>query len=343
MASIHYFPRYSQKENMVTNNTLLLFSRLYNNSPQKFKMFMNNMLEESGVELDTTVIFKQQEKSKGGSIPDGLIEQESFKVVIETKLYGQEQIEQIIGHLDKFEKEDKKIFLWINKNPIENTYFKKIIKEINKYNKIHDTSIGFASTTFKEIVTAFEDVLLEYDIEMNGLINDYRSFCEESNLIDNSEHRIRVVLTGQTISQNLLHNVYYNPSNRGYQNTKYLGLYKNKTIRAIGEIVTIYDAKFNEESNCVEIIDVIKGEVTDSIIELTKKVYIEARDDFGYSLDDDRRFFLVERYYECDYKKTSKGGLQGTRYIDLESLEGYKKEMSAKEISELLNGQFWNI
>lgn len=119
--------------------------------------------------------------------------------------------------------------------------------------------------------------------------------------------------------------------------------YKNKTIRAIGEIETIYDAKFNEESSGVEIIDVIKGEVTESIVELTKKVYIEAREDFGYSLDDDRRFFLVEKYYECDYKKTSKGGLQGTRYIELESVEGYKKEMSANDIAELLNGKFWNI
>lgn len=51
MASIHYFPRYSQKENMVTNNTLLLFSRLYNNSPYKFKLFMNNLLEDSEVEI----------------------------------------------------------------------------------------------------------------------------------------------------------------------------------------------------------------------------------------------------------------------------------------------------
>ncbi|SHG37624.1 hypothetical protein [Ornithinibacillus halophilus] len=70
MANIHYFPRYSQKENMTTNNTLLLFSRLYQNSPQKFMSFTNNILEESGIELDTTVQFKQQERATS-SIPDG--------------------------------------------------------------------------------------------------------------------------------------------------------------------------------------------------------------------------------------------------------------------------------
>ncbi len=40
MSEIHYFQRYSQKENVITNNTLLLFSRLYNHSPQKFNLFL---------------------------------------------------------------------------------------------------------------------------------------------------------------------------------------------------------------------------------------------------------------------------------------------------------------
>jgi hypothetical protein len=304
---------------------------------------MNNMLEDSGVELDTTVLFKQQEKLKGGSIPDGLIEQESFKVVIETKLYGQEQIGQIIGHLDKFENEDKKIFLWINKNPIEKSYYKEIIRAINTHNKSNDSNVAFASTTFKEIVSAFGDILMEYDIEMHSLIDDFRNFCEESNLVDNAEHRIRVVLTGHTFSQNLKYKVYYNPSDRGYQNTKYLGLYKNKSIKAIGEITTIYDARFNDETMEAEIVEVIKGTMTESIVELTKNVYIEARDDYGYSLDDNRRFFLVDKYHRCEYKKESKGGIQGTRYIDLEDVEQYKKSMECKEVAKLLDGKFWGV
>lgn len=118
MSNIHYFPRYSQKENMVTNNTLLLFSRLYNNSPEKFARLINAILEESGIELDTMVRFKKQEKATGGRIPDGVIEQESFKVVIETKLYGQEHIEQIKGLWTAFKNEDKQIFLWVNNETI---------------------------------------------------------------------------------------------------------------------------------------------------------------------------------------------------------------------------------
>lgn len=36
ISTIHYFPRYYQKENMITNNTMLLFKRLDNNSMDKF-------------------------------------------------------------------------------------------------------------------------------------------------------------------------------------------------------------------------------------------------------------------------------------------------------------------
>ena len=172
MATIHYFPRYSQKENMVTNNTLLLFSRLYQNSPEKFTRFINAVLEESGIELDTMVRFKQQQKAASGRVPDGFIEQESFKVVIETKLYGQEHIDQIKGHWDAFQNEDKRIFLWINKEPILNAYRQQIIEVLNEYNDEHNSDIGFASTTFKDICRCFHDILQEYDLEMKALIND---------------------------------------------------------------------------------------------------------------------------------------------------------------------------
>jgi len=40
MSTIHYFQRYSQKENMVTNNTMLLFSRLYHHSTNQFNQFL---------------------------------------------------------------------------------------------------------------------------------------------------------------------------------------------------------------------------------------------------------------------------------------------------------------
>ena len=343
MSTIHYFPRYSQKENMVTNNTLLLFSRLYNNSPDKFRIFVNAILEEGGIELDTTVQFKQQEKAAGGRVPDGLIEQESFKVVIETKLYGQEHINQIKGHWKAFSNEDKQIFLWINKEPITKGYHQQIIDALNYYNDHNKSEIGFATTTFREICRCFNDMLQEYDLDMHALIDDYESFCYEAGLIDDADTRIRVVLTGQTMEQNLKYNIYYNPSDRGYQNTKYIGLYKNKAVRAIGELSCIADVKYNISKGVFEDVDMLHGVLSEEQKEIIKKVTVEAKENFGYSDDEERRFFFVNKYYETEYIKPTKGALMGTRYIDLVEVDGFKKEMTANEIADLLKGKEWNI
>mgnify|MGYP003591230702 CR=1 FL=1 len=341
MSAIHYFPRYSQKENMVTNNTLLLFSRLYRNSADKFKIFVNMILGDDSIELDTTVRFSQQEKSKE-SVPDGVIRQDSFKIIIETKLYGQQNIEQVEKHLDSFGNEDKKIFLWINKEPIESEYEEKIVEKLNEFCKNAGSKIYFASTTFKQICKCFDDMILEYDLEMKELIQDYEAFCLESNLIDNVDSKIRVVLTGKTFEQNMTHSLYYAPSDRGYQNSKYLGLYKDKAIRGIGEITCIVDATYKYESDKLIVERTLLGEIGKREEDTIKKVIVESKEKFGYSLEKGHRFFLVGKCYETEYIKPTKGGLMGTIYFDLGDIDGYQKNMTTEEIANLLNGKEWN-
>ncbi len=340
MSNIHYFPRYSQKENMVTNSTLLLFSRLYNNSTDKFRRFINAIIEESGLMLDTIVQFKQQYKIAGGTTPDGVIEQESFKVVIETKLYGHQSIAQIKGHLSAFENEDKKVFLWINKDPITPAYHQDILDAINNSGK---KDIGFASTTFKEICSNFRDVIEVFDVEMNALIEDYEAFCNESGLIENIDSRIRVVLTGHTYDQNLQYSMYYQPQDRGYQSTKYIGLYRNKKVNAIGEITCIVDAHYDINNNKCVIDEIIEGQPPADFETTIADTYTESHAKYGYLLTDLRRYFFVDGYSKTEFIKNTKGAIMGTRYIDLSEINGYSKSMGAKDIAQLLNGKIWDV
>ena len=46
MAKIHYFQRYSSVENTVTNNTLLLFARIYNYSPVQASKLLTDLADE---------------------------------------------------------------------------------------------------------------------------------------------------------------------------------------------------------------------------------------------------------------------------------------------------------
>jgi hypothetical protein len=224
MSLIHYFPRYSQKENMVTNNTMLLFKRLSNNSNEKFNRFLNSILENYGINLDMTVKFGQQEKGNG-SVPDAYIQQESFKILIETKLYGQENVSQIKKHFSGFKDEKNQIFLWLNNEPIKDEYKIKIVEALNEFNAFRINNLSFASVTFNKLCEIFNDTLTDYDFEMKEMIQDYEAFCIESSLMDNVASKIRFVATGTTIKQNLKYNIYYDPRFKGYQNHKYIGLY----------------------------------------------------------------------------------------------------------------------
>src|SRR5699024_12379256 len=102
MPKIHYFQRYSSKENTVTNNTLLLFSRLYHHDSRVFKEFLNQLHnDKQNMAIISTIEFVQQ-TSANNSVQDGAITHESFTIVIEIKIYGHENIEMIILHNIRF-------------------------------------------------------------------------------------------------------------------------------------------------------------------------------------------------------------------------------------------------
>lgn len=61
MSKIHYFQRYSQKENVVTNNTMLLFSRLYSNYPFRFECVVGSLLNRGGVCYDVGLAITVQQ------------------------------------------------------------------------------------------------------------------------------------------------------------------------------------------------------------------------------------------------------------------------------------------
>ena len=86
MTEIHYFPRYSQPENFVTNNTLLLLLRLNQYNRLKFQVFMGKLCEDQELQLSTSWLHFRQQRGTGRSVLDGFISQDSLKIAVETKL-----------------------------------------------------------------------------------------------------------------------------------------------------------------------------------------------------------------------------------------------------------------
>lgn len=135
---VHYFQRYHEKENVATANTMLLLSRLYSYSPTKFFRLLQSELISIGFEPE--IKFALQEKAKN-SIPDAVISQDGFKIVIETKLSDWFNSNQLVNHLDAFVDERRGILITLAPEPMNKNECSKFENELKEYNKVYRKSL----------------------------------------------------------------------------------------------------------------------------------------------------------------------------------------------------------
>lgn len=128
---IHYFQRYHEKENVATANTMLLLSRLYSYSSDKFFRFLKS--EYFSDSFEPEIVFNLQEKSVE-SIPDATITQESFKIVVETKMFDWFYLDHLLRHLKSFSDEKYKVMITLAPelmNSEKKIEFEEHLKEYN--------------------------------------------------------------------------------------------------------------------------------------------------------------------------------------------------------------------
>jgi hypothetical protein len=338
MSDIHYFQRYNQKENVVTNNTLLLCSRLYAYSSSRFDAFLNSII--SDYNIDSGVHFVQQSRGKkGNTLPDGMISQNSFKIIIETKLKtNQFDVSQLVGHLESFENENQKILFALSPTIPPISKITEIKKEVSKFNQNHNTNIHFIAATFEDIITGFNDILFDMDFQMQELINDYQQFCSESSLLPTFKYKMRALVCGSSLSENINWGLYYAPSTRGYQEHQYIGFYDKKAIKGIGKIENIVIA------------DLIDGNL---IVHDSKKALSEdekeriigavnmAYETKGWDISKYHKFFLVDKFHETSFRKTTKFPLQSSKYFNLKHILNIDKLPKTEKIADLLKKIVW--
>lgn len=102
---IHYFQRYHSKENVDTSNTILMLSRLYDYSADRFFAMLNSLILG---ENETPEITFDLQAVGDESVPDAIISQRSFKIIAETKLHNQFMKDQLLRHLAQFTGEEIK-------------------------------------------------------------------------------------------------------------------------------------------------------------------------------------------------------------------------------------------
>lgn len=333
MSKLHYFQRYSSKENWVTNATLLLLSRLYHHDRLKFETTLNLILADSNLSLEIGVNFTQQQWGKN-SVVDGVISQDSFKVVIETKLYDNFSIDQLTRHLDSFGNNHlSKILLTLSKNTLSSNIKAEVLQtlQLEKYR-----DIKFASTTYETIYKIVLGVLSDNDLEIKDILEDYISLCTEQGLTNIDRKTLLAFTATDSWSENLKYNLYYDPANRRHSSPfKYVGLYLNKKVIAVGVLGKIVVCNYDGG----KLIATAEGgldNVNDNEYNRIKGI-IEDTD--YYDLKNGSKFFLVDKFYPTNFIKTSFSSVRAKRYFWLDQIKGFEDGMTAEQVAQLLNGE----
>lgn len=327
MSKIHYFQRYSSVENTVTNNTLQLFSRIYQYSPDKASIFLSNLIDDA-VEIGVEIT---QQVRDGDSVPDASIIQRSFKVLIESKVDSGVSEYQLLRHASSFRQEEMQILLLLTKGKVsggEDEALRLMIK--NKY-----PSVIFKNITYEEICNVCDGLFQEYEYQMNELVSDYKEYCNDVGLFDQTRKTLRIVPCGESININKEYGIYFQPSDRGYSNHRFIGIYKQKEVQAILELDSVFDVSFIDGSFEKKL---VSGRDTNDYDEKIKSIINAAKIECGYDVQTGHRFFCGTPK-QTSFKKTSGGGIMGARIINLENYIGKIDDVDG--IAESLKSVTW--
>lgn len=334
---IHYFQRYHNKENVATANTMLLLSRLYQYSSDKFFRFLKSEFFSDSFEPEIT--FNLQEKSKM-SIPDATITQESFKIVVETKMFDWFYLDQLIKHLESFHGEKYKVMLTLASEPMAEDTKRDFDARLKEYNTTQDHPVIHINTTFEAVANAIQDVIDDKDYDMQEVLDDYLNYCYNDNLITVSDSwkYMRMRLSGTTFDFNVRENISYDKAEHGFKAHDYLGLYRDKSVRAIGkicaQILAVEDnGKMKYEAEC--------GDLTEERKQTIVRAISDA-ENYGYDIKTIKhRYFFVEQFVETDFKKITPRAPMGARNFDLSQILGVDELPDIHEIAELLKDKTW--
>jgi len=334
---IHYFQRYHKGEDVATANTMLLLSRLYSYSPNKFFQFLKEQYF-GDIVFEPELSFVLQDKSEE-SVPDATITQPSFKLVIETKLTDWFYQDQLIRHLSKFKNEEYKVLITLSSEFMEQKKKEMVNQAIAEYNIEHQTHIIHVNTTFESLAQGVQEVITDRDFEMQDVLDDYLDYCHTDNLIviPDAWKKMRMQLAGTTFDFNISENVYYDSIDRGFSTHDYLSLYKQKSIRAVGKISAIITAILvdGKLQYTVE-----RGELTEERKQKIDKA-IEDGKKYEYVLDS-TRYFFVEKFYETDFPKITPRAPMGSRMFDLTEVLKRDALPNVENIAQLLRQETWN-
>lgn len=333
MSAISYFQRFSQKENHVTNNTLLVLRHLYRASPNKISLLLNALFEE---EVPIGLEFRQQVKSSH-SVPDALIRQQPFSLFVEAKHGGALNSDQIKRHVKSIAglglPTGSAILIGLTKEHPSAELLATLKAEAEK------EAIRFFSVSYVDLVSELRKLCADYEQDLLEIIEDYESFLTSEGLLANPYGRMVVFPCGTSWAENIRFGAYYEPPDRPAKwNCRFLGIYHQKAVSHIGQIEAaavclIQDGKLVVQK---EEFGKLTGAHRSRIQEM-----IETTTYYDLAIEP-HRYYVVDHFTETHFNKASPSGMRGHRYFNLADYFGdtpLTPAMTADAVAQHLDHQ----
>lgn len=336
MATLNQFQQYSQGENTVTNNVLLMFSLLYDINPRYYEEYMNGLIEETdfyGVVPD----FRQQVNNNGKGFIDGRITLRPSTIIIETKLNALEWVDKLLKYTDSFHKGEVNLLFHLSSISYDETTIKQI--EDRLVAEKVEKNVKFFSVTFEDLVAQLKSLHEQYlyEPQILRLYEKFEEYCQNMNLLPASRQILRAMACGESFDLNVKHKFYFDLARRGYSHFNYLGIYKHKAVRFIGTVENMIVADWSEEEGLI-----IKNKTSE--VSSAQKEWLTAaiKDSIlaGWNVSKNHRFFLLNDFHETKFRKESSGGIFRVRYFNLENYN-VKEGDSVEQIAEELKKHIW--
>jgi hypothetical protein len=194
--------------------------------------------------------------------------------------------------------------------------------------------VQFEAITFAQLIQVLVEEFKEYETAERAIIDDLAQYLDDEGLVPHDYEHLFVVLSSQTYDRNLADKVYYEPAHRSSKNALgYLGLYKDRSVRAVGKIRLTFEAELSMS-------DERWASISRDDQELIRRVIEESPyPDLGSSL---HRYYLIDSFVETDFRKRTKYGLWKSKRFNLRDyLGGDVEKMSVQQIAHHLRSVEW--
>jgi len=331
MTAVSHFQRFSQRENHATNNTLLVLRHLYQVSPAKLEAVLHTILDNE--QIDIGVQFEQQVHGTH-SVPDAHIYQTPWRIIVETKLGPALDADQIERHISSIAaiQSGETVLLGLTSGTVD-PLLSKQLSEIAKAK-----NITFAWTTFVDLVEAIKAQCAVYETALFTIVADYEDYLRSEGLLESRDDWLLVVPCGQSYEENKRFGLYYAGANRPSRSgCRYLGIYKDRTVSLIGDIVAVIVCSY-EDGKVGPQEPAEFGDITEERLARIKAV-IEATSYYDLK-STTQRYFITDGLHETDIRKATKGGIMGPLYLNIDALLGKRrpKDWGADELASGLRG-----